>query len=211
MATDALLVECRSTTHLPLPVNDRAGRRYCFNCIVEEYQSHAYNLALRILADAQLAQDGVQEAVLSAYRAFGGFRGDSLRSWLLRIVANACRDILRSRRARPSLSLESLVLDPEDPSSPTLELPSREESPEERALAGELGRAISQGLQGLPYEQRLAVTLVDVRGFSYEEAARVMGGSLGTVKSRVSRGRAGLRDYLRRQGELLPEQFRHDT
>ena len=211
MATEHLIAECPGQTHPPLPVGDRTRKQYCFNCIVEAYQGHAYNLALRIAGDAQLAEDGMQEAMLSAYKAFSSFRGDNLRSWLLRIVANACRDILKSRRAHPTLSLESLILDAEDPSSPTVELPSAEASPEEQALSQELEGAIGEGLQALPYERRLATTLVDIQGLSYEEAAQVMGCSLGTVKSRVSRGRSGLRDFLQRQGELLPEQFRHDV
>ena len=118
MTTGTTLVECRSDTHLTLPVVDRGGRGYCFNCVVEDYQSHAFNLALRVTGDSGLAGDGVQEALLSAYRGFGSFRGDNLRAWLLRIVANACRDILKSRRVRPSVSLDAMIIDPEDPSSP---------------------------------------------------------------------------------------------
>lgn len=210
LATEPLLAECLGKTHISFPVSDRQGRRYCFNCVVETFQTQAYNLARRVAGDYALAEDGMQEAMLSAYRAFSSFRGDNLRSWLLRIVANACRDILKSRRARPSLSLESLVLDPQDPTSPAVELPATEESPEDYALRAELGRAIEEGLQALTYEQRLAVTLVDIQGLSYEEAAQAMGCSLGTVKSRVSRGRTAVRDLLLRRRELLPQQFRHD-
>ena len=210
LTTEPQVAECQSTTHLPITVTDRKGQPYCFNCIIEAIQGRAYGVALRVLGDAHLAQDGVQEAFISAYRAFASFRGDNLTSWMLRIVSNACRDILRSRRARPSFSLESMVLEPDEPFSPVIELPSVEATPEQRALAEELGRAIGQGLQLLPYEQRLAVTLVDIEGLSYEEAAQTMNTSQGTVKSRVSRGRSGLRNFLRQQGELLPAQFRQD-
>ena len=91
-----------------------------------------------------------------------------------------------------------------------MNLPSDQESPEGYAERRELGRAIGAGLHSLPEEQRLAVTLVDVQGMSYEEASLAMGCSLGMVKSRISRGRGALRDFLRSTGELLPAQFRQD-
>ena len=88
------------------------------------------------------------------------------------------------------------------------DVPSREESPEEHAMRGELRLEIQRGLGSLPEDQRLAVTLVDLQGLSYEEAADTVGVSLGTLKSRLSRGRFRLRDYLLKRPELLPEEFR---
>ena len=199
-----------TTTHSPLLVQDRNGQTSCFNCVIETYQAQAYNLARRILDDWSLVEDAMQEALVSAYRAFPRFRGDNLAAWLMRIVANRCRDMLRSQRARPALPLDPLASDSDDPDSipSALNIPSADESPEDHAERGDLNRAIQSGLNTLPQEQRLAVLLVDVQGFSYEEASLSMGCSLGTVKSRVSRGRGALRDYLRQQGELLPSQFR---
>ena len=157
-----------------------------------------------------MAEDAMQEALVSGYRAFGSFRGDNLRSWLLRIVANTCRDMLRARKARPSVSLDFSPPNPESPDAPPIDSPSTDESPEEYALRRELGNVIQQGLQSLSQERRMAITLVDVQGLSYEEAAEVMGSSTGTLKSRLSRGRGDLRDFLRQHGELLPDQFRQD-
>ena len=91
-----------------------------------------------------------------------------------------------------------------------VDLPSSLESPEDNAEREELRRAIVSGLAALPEERRLAILLVDVQGMSYEEAAQVMDCSLGTVKSRISRGRGELRDILRGTGELLPSRFRQD-
>jgi RNA polymerase sigma-70 factor (ECF subfamily) len=202
-----------TTTHSPLLVQDRNGQTSCFNCIIETYQTQAYNLACRILNDLNLAEDAMQEALVSGYRAFRQFRGDNLAAWLMRIVANRCRDMLRSQRSRPTLPLDPLSSDFDDPDSvpSALDIPSTEESPEDHAERGELNQAIQAGLNTLSQEQRLAVLLVDVQGFSYEEASLSMTCSLGTVKSRVSRGRRGLRDFLRQQGELLPSRFRQEN
>ena len=136
----------------------------------------------------------------------------SLRAWILRIVANQCRDMLRAQRARPTVPLnprpESWELDEGSAGAP--DPPSGLPSPEEETERGELRRAIQAGLAMLPEERRLAALLVDVQGLSYEEAAQAMGCSLGTVKSRLSRARRELRDYLRSAGELLPARFRQE-
>ena len=86
------------------------------------------------------------------------------------------------------------------------------EDPEEHALRGELGAIIQEGIQRLPEDQRLTLILADIEGFSYQEIAEITGVELGTVKSRLSRGRARLRDYLLARQELLPSQYRlkHD-
>ena len=198
--------ECKA--HSTLEVADRAGQRYCYNCLIEEHQTRAQNLAYRMMGDWAAAEDAVQEAFLSGYRAFKGFRGGNLTSWLLRIVANACRDMLRARKARPSLSLDAPSLNPDATDSPPIDPPSPDESPEEYALRRELGQAIHRGLQSLSEERRLAAVLVDVQGFSYEEAAGIMNTSIGTVKSRLARSRGELRDYMQTHRELLPRRFR---
>lgn len=199
--------------HTPLPVQESGGIAYCFNCIIEHFQSQSYNLARRMLNDWALAEDAVQDSFVSGYRAFPQFRGDNLSAWLMRIVANTCRDTLRARRARPSVPLDPLPDSDDNPGNPipsAANLPSTAETPEQYAERNELRRAIEAGLAALPAERRLAVLLVDVQGFSYEDAAAALNCSLGTVKSRLSRGRSELRDYLRATGELLPARFRQD-
>ena len=178
------------------------GELDAFNQLVERYQSQVYNLALRMLSDQGLAEDAAQETFISAYRAIGGFRGGNFRSWVLKITANACRDLLRAAKARRSVSLDALELTPE--SIPA----SREESPEDHTLRLELGREIQRGMDALSRDQRLVLVLIDIQGFSYEEAARIIRTSVGTVKSRLSRARGHLKDLLRRRPELLPSQFR---
>ena len=201
-----------TSLHANLQVEDQAGQLSCFNCVIETYQTQAYNLARRMLSDWAQAEDAVQDSFVSAYRAFNRFRGENLTAWVLRIVSNTCRDMLRARKARPTLSLDPLPAgDSDEPQGPSaVDLPTHEPSPEDRAEQSELRETIQAGLDTLQEDQRLAVLLVDVHGLSYEEAAQSMSCSLGTVKSRVSRGRGGLRDYLRQSGELLPSRFRQE-
>lgn len=170
-----------------------------FNRLVESYQRMAYNLALRMLGHSHAAEDATQEAFLSAWRSIGSFRGGNFRAWLLRITANVCRDHLRKLRRHPLTSLDAMPLEPEGLSS--------SESPEDYVLRREIGEHIQRGLASLPLEQRLTVILSDIQGLSYEEIAQVRGCSLGTVRSRLSRGRAQLRDYLVKR-ELFPRKFR---
>ena len=178
------------------------GDLSAFNTLVERYQGQVYNLALRMLGDGDLAADAAQETFISAYRAIRGFRGGNFRSWLLKIVTNACRDLMRAAKAKRSISLDTLELTPElVPVSP-------EESPDSYAIRRELGQAIQRGLDKLSNHHRLAVVLIDIQGFTYQEAASIMGCSDGTVKSRLSRARAELREALQQHPELLPDQFR---
>ncbi len=182
----------------------QGGDLDAFNALVLAYQGQVYNLCLRMLGSQQAAEDAAQEAFIAAYRAVPRFRGGRFRAWLLRIAANACYDELRRRRARPQVPLEA----PADDERPSAELPASDEPLEQRAERLELARCLQEGLASLPPDQRLAVILRDVQGLAYEEVVEATGASLGTVKSRISRGRAALRDFLLARGELLPSRFR---
>jgi RNA polymerase sigma-70 factor (ECF subfamily) len=176
-----------------------------YNILVLHYQDLAYNVAYRIIGDLDAAADVTQEAFISAYRAIQRFRGGSFRAWLLRIVTNACYDELRRRKRRPQTSLEALYVESESPDDP---LVSHAESPEAYAQRMELQAAIKSCLEELPEEQRLVAILSDLEGLSYEEIAQSTGTALGTVKSRLSRSRARLRDCLQGFEELLPAEYR---
>ena len=182
----------------------RTGDLAAFNALVEMYQDVVYRLCLRMLASIPAAEDVTQDVFLSAYRRIDSFRGGVFRAWLLRIAANACTDELRRRRHRPQVSLDGAG----DDDSP-LHLVDGSESPEESLLRRELRSHIQAGLMALPLDQRVVVVLCDVQGLTYEEISEVLNVSLGTVKSRLSRGRARLREILLRQRELLPHPFRH--
>ncbi|HMO59782.1 MAG TPA: sigma-70 family RNA polymerase sigma factor [Roseiflexaceae bacterium] len=178
-----------------------------FNALVQLYEGRVYNLCYRMIGDADGAADTTQEAFFAAYRHLQRFRGGSFRSWVLRIATNACYDVLRARKRRPVVSLDA-VGSSDDESSP-LQIADSGETPDEFAQRRELARAIQHGLALLPEDQRAALILSDIEGYSYDEIAEVTDTNLGTVKSRISRGRLRLREILR-QGELLPLRYRHE-
>ena len=189
-----------------LVIQSQEGDLAAFNVLVERYQGQVYNLCRRMLGLREAAEDATQEAFLSAYRNIRRLRGPSFRGWLLRIAANAATDELRRRRRRPQVSLES----PTGESETALDPPDSSAGPEESALRREQARYMQSALLTLPPDQRLAVILSDVQGLSYEEVGEAMDSSLGTVKSRISRGRARLRRYLLERGELSPPGQRPD-
>jgi RNA polymerase sigma factor (sigma-70 family) len=182
----------------------RRGDPQAFNNLVLIYQSQVYNLAYRILGDTEAAADASQEAFLSAFRHVKRFRGGSFRAWLLRIVTNACYDQLRRKQRHPTSPLETV---PGRPDRASL-LVDPGEDPENHVLRRELHQVLQTGIRSLPPDQRITLVLADVEGLSYREIAAVTQVSLGTVKSRLSRGRAKLRDYLLEKKELLPARYR---
>jgi RNA polymerase sigma-70 factor, ECF subfamily len=177
-----------------------------FNQLVHAYQGIAYHTAFRVLGDAEAASDATQDALVSAFKHIRSFRGGSFKAWLLRIVTNSCYDQLRAKQRKPTTSLDALLLDPDNPAPGLGE--SRDESPEHHAERQELSSTIQRGLQAMPVEQRVTLVLSDIEGFAYEEIAQITSTNVGTVKSRLSRGRAQLREFMLRQEELLPRSYR---
>jgi len=182
----------------------RSGELAAFNVLVERYQRTVYALAFRLLGDRFLAEDITQDTFLRAYTALETYRGGNFRAWLLRIAHNRALDTLRSIQRRPATSLE--LSEADDWATRTGEpLPP---SPVEQAARAELRRLLEAALATLPDDQRVTVILADIEGCSYDEIASITGVSLGTVKSRLSRGRARLRAALsadQRARELLDE------
>jgi RNA polymerase sigma-70 factor (ECF subfamily) len=180
---------------------------HAFNVLVERYQNRVYGLCYRMLGDPESAADTTQDTFLSAYRNIRRYRGGSFVAWLLRIATNACYDQLRVRKRRPQTSLDAFD-EEADQMPPQFTDPG--EAPDERTLRDELAHEIERRLAELPDDQRMVITLSDIQGYSYDEIATITGWPLGTVKSRLSRGRTHLRTTLR-AGELLPIQYRLDT
>lgn len=170
----------------------RRGDLDAFNQLVLDYQSQLYNQAYRLLGNIQSAEDVTQEAFLSAYKKLDQFRGGSFRIWLFRIVTNLCYDELRRLKRHPSTSIDHEFYG--GPIDSTDQTKHSHRSPEDMVILIELSKALQHSLEKLPLAYRTAVVLVDIQGLDYREAAVIMGIKVGTVKSRLSRGRKKLLD-----------------
>lgn len=168
----------------------RAGSLDAFNDLVECYQDHLYALVARMVPDRDQAADAVQEAFFSAYRNMRSFRGGSVRSWLSRIAINAAMDMQRARKRRPSQPYPELEDESWQPPA------GDEADPVRTTMQGERTRALRAALSAITPDQRQAIVMFDVEGYDYAEIADITGVSLGTVKSRIHRGRLALRDRL---------------
>lgn len=186
------------------------GELEAFNQLILRYQNLLFGIALRLLSDEDLASDAVQEALFSAFRRFHTFRGDSLRSWLARVVVNACYDELRKKRRQHSVPLEQYNAEGDEIET-SYWLVDPQADPEVQFETTELEGAIQRSLNKLPPIYRLMLVLVDVEGLSYEEAAMAARIPVGTVKSRLARARLQMQKSLQAAGELLPSSYRVDV
>ncbi|MBX3279457.1 MAG: sigma-70 family RNA polymerase sigma factor [Acidobacteria bacterium] len=181
----------------------RAGDISAFEDLVYEYQPLVYALSLRILADPEDARDTAQETFLKVYRNFDKFRGEaSLKTWICRIAINQARSTERWWRRRFRSATSSLD-DPhpcnDDGLSPAERIPSSGATPEAEAMSKERGVRVERALGCLKKDFRIAVILRDLEGWSYEEIAYTLELSIGTVKSRIARGREMLRNLLQQE------------
>jgi RNA polymerase sigma-70 factor (ECF subfamily) len=155
-----------------------AGRRACFDALVRRHEDRIFALALRMMGDRSEALDASQEIFLTLWRRASSFRGDSsFSTWLYRIGINTCHDLLRKRKRVPQPQEE--LPEPVD-AGPDIE--------EGVAVRMDLARALAE----IQSDYRDAVLMHDLGGVPYEEIARLTGVPVGTVKSRISRGRRAL-------------------
>jgi RNA polymerase sigma-70 factor (ECF subfamily) len=167
-----------------------AGDPTAFGELFSRHRDRLWAVAVRTVHDPDDAADALQEAMISAFRRAAGFRGDAaVTTWLHRIVVNTCLDLLRRRAARPAVpSGDEAVLDA---------LGQRADGPAtDPTSARDTALDVGAALQVLPDEQRAALVLVDMLGYSVATAAEVLGISPGTVKSRCARGRARLLPHV---------------
>lgn len=168
-----------------------AGDPDAFAEIVRRHRDRLWAVALRTTGNPEEASDALQDALISAYRRAESFRGDSaVTTWLHRIVVNASLDRLRRRAVRAWVPL------PEEGSGPALVDDSRLADPRAAAESSETVAEVRAALDTLPPDQRAAIVLVDLEGWSVEEAAQALECPIGTVKSRCFRGRAKLAERL---------------
>lgn len=174
-----------------------AGDPAAFGTLFARHRDRLWAVALRTTGDPEEAADALQDAMVSAFRRAGSYRGDAaVTTWLHRVVVNACLDRLRRRAVRAVQPLPDDLEDQVGRGSSHTMAPAAYD-PEETALGDDLRSHVRAALASLPAEQRAALVLVDMEGYSVEETASILGVPAGTVKSRCSRGRARLLPLLR--------------
>ena len=168
----------------------RAGDPEAFGQLVSGCEHAVWRLCWSMLRSTEDARDAVQETMLRAWRSLGTYRGAcSLETWLKRIASNHCLDVIRARKNRAAESVEALQESGFEPAAP-------EEGPAERLERAERGRALRRALERLPEKQRVPLMLSAADHRPYDEIAEVLELPVGTVKSRINRGRAALRILL---------------
>lgn len=176
----------------------RQGDQGAFEQLVRLYEKRVFALTLRMCRNPEDAAEAAQEAFLAAWQGLAFFRGESsFSTWLYRLTSNACVDLMRREgrhhaAAGPSLNDEEANLD----------VPDHAASPQEAAERSELRQQIEAGLQALSPEHREVLVLREMHQLSYEEIADTLSLDIGTVKSRISRGRKQLRNFLLKSGNF---------
>lgn len=193
-----LEVDARAIERLPeadLISRLRARELDAFEELVGHFERPVYALCFRLLGDAEEARDAAQETFLKVYRGLGGFRGEAgLKTWIYRIAVNQAMNQQRWWRRRHRD--ETISLDITRGQSDTSigdSLPGRGRSPEAQAISSERERQVMSALDEIKQEYRVALILREIEELSYEEIAETLGISIGTVKSRIARGREELR------------------
>ena len=173
------------------------GDPTAFNRLMEIHERRMYAVALRMCSNREDAQDCLQDAMLRIYRSISSFKGQSsFSTWVYRITMNTCLDELRRKKSRGAASLDSMLESGWSPSD-------EGNQPEKHAIASEQRKALNNAIAELPEDMRSAIVLRDIQGFSYEEIADMQDANIGTIKSRISRGREKLRQILRENAELF--------
>lgn len=173
------------------------GDSAAFDRLMGMHERRMYAVALRMCANREDAQDCLQEAMLRIYRAIRGFKSQSsFATWAYRITMNTCLDELRRKKNRQNTSLDNLV---EQGWSPT----DGDNTPEKHAVHAETRRMLHAAIRELPEDMRAAVVMRDIDGYAYDEIAGILNTNVGTIKSRISRGREKLREKLKENAELI--------
>ena len=187
---------------LALVEKAKDGDEEAFASLMDQYERFVYNVACRVLSAAgqslDQAEDISQETFVKVWRNLSGFRGDcTFSTWLFRIAVNCAKDAVRSAARRPASSLSFAGEEDEDGAAEwDIPVTSGDTIPEEAAERRELILAVRRAMESLPEDQRQVVVMRDLHGLAYQEIADTLGIELGTVKSRLNRGRANLKTIL---------------
>lgn len=181
----------------------KAGDVASFEQLISQYQVYVYNIAYRTLGHEEDAKDASQEALIKVFKNISQFTGDAqFSTWLYRIVVNTCKDYLRKQQSRNVHTIQ----DEEEANRFFENLPDHEMNLPEKQLERELVRnSIHEAIEQLPIQHKSAVVLRDIQGLSYEEISIIEDCSVGTVKSRINRGRKYLREILSKDAVIAGE------
>ena len=169
------------------------GNTAAYNGLVLRYQRQVYNLAYRMLGNAEDSGDLVQETFIRAYSALASFRQDaSFLTWLYKIASNLCIDHLRSRKAKSALSLDVELEEGREPAAD-----ARTSGPEDAAVRGAVQEVVQRAILNLPERYRVVVVMRHLQDMSVEEIANALNMPTGTVKTHLFRAREMLRERLR--------------
>ncbi len=172
----------------------KEGDSYAFELLIAPYMQKIYNIALGILSSSEDADDAAQEAFIKAYKHLHSFSESSgFYTWLYRIVYNCCLDILRKKQRRP---LSFFITHHNDETEDELIVTDTKPQPDEILISSESQSEVRRAISMLKESYRTVIILRDLEGLSYEEIADITGLSLGTVKSRISRGRENLKNII---------------
>ncbi len=179
----------------------QVGDEAAFDELVRIFQAPMYNLAYRMVNNAEDASDIAQEIFVKAYHAIGKFRGESkFSTWLYALASNTCRSELRRLRRRAGFEVSGGNRDGCDGGPPAPEAVDPGDQPAKSVERAETMEDIRESVSELPEEFRMVMVMCDMQNLSYEEAAAALGCSIGTVKSRLFRARTSMKDKLRRKG-----------
>lgn len=180
----------------------RSGDVDAFEMLIKGHERKAFNIAYRFLKNPEDAEDVTQEAFLRAFKNIKKFKGQSsFSTWLYRIINNMCIDFVRAKQNKNTDSIDKTIL--YDGEELELQIPSNKNDPVEFTESSEISDLMQKLLDELPDEQKMAVVLRDIQGFSYNEIAKITGVGMGTVKSRINRARLALRELIKQKGELF--------
>ena len=208
--------EIPETLHAPdkdvdaLVKRAKSGDTDAFSEIVICYERFVYNTACRVLTASGLsvadADDIAQDSLIKAWRSLASFRGEcSFSTWLFRVTVNTARDVIRTNARKPVVSLTRPENGDDDGEPEIWDVPvtSGDEIPEDALERRETVEAVRRAVESLPDDQRQAVVLRDIHGLPYDEISRILGAEVGTVKSRINRGRTNLKKILK-NGNFFP-------
>lgn len=174
----------------------QSGDQQAFGLLVEKYQNRLYRVILRIIKNQSLVEDLVQESFIKAYRSISNFRGDSaFYTWLYKIGLNTARNYLSDKKRHPEID-GAVELDDLDYLNSVSELHSNE-SPESELSNKQIAKSVNDSIEALPSDLKLAITLREIDGLSYEQISIIMDCPIGTIRSRIFRARNIISENLK--------------